>query len=396
MRLAGLLVLVALWPAGAAAQAQPVPQLPLSQFPAASFIGKRIVNVQFASEGLPVNDPALAGLIATRVGDPLSMAAVRESLSHLYSLGRFEDVQVEAGDQDGGVGLRFNLVPLHNVSRVEFRGELGISESQLRQAVTNRFGAAPPVGRAADVAATIESLYHDDGYLTPRIEWRPRVEHNPDRTVLTFEIQSGPRAKIGRVEIIGDPLMGRAAFLREVDCAPGAAYAPLRIRRDLDQYERRLRKKGRYEARATYAPRQSQAGTVDVTFDVDPGPIVKVTFEGDPIPPDRLTAFVLDPVQREGSVDQDLLEDAAGRIVGYLKQQGYWKASVKPERRPHDASLAVVFTIHKGSQYRVAPGGLQITGAVAVSLELLRPLLAKLQSGELFLESNLTAVQKGI
>ena len=38
------------------------------------------------------------------------MADVRETITHLYSLGRFEDVQVEAETRaDGGVALRYVL-----------------------------------------------------------------------------------------------------------------------------------------------------------------------------------------------------------------------------------------------------------------------------------------------
>ena len=34
------------------------------------------------------------------------------------------------------------------------------------------------------------------------------------------------------------------------------------------------------------------------------------------------------PFEREGSVDEDLLEDSVGRIRAYLQQQGFWKADV--------------------------------------------------------------------
>ena len=49
------------------------------------------------------------------------MAEVRETIAHLFSLGRFQDIQVEAFDADGGVRLRFNLEPIHPVQKVEFR-----------------------------------------------------------------------------------------------------------------------------------------------------------------------------------------------------------------------------------------------------------------------------------
>ena len=87
------------------------------------------------------------------------MTAVRESITHLFGLGRFQDVRVEALDAPGGVLLRYDLVPLHSVQRVDFRGTLGLSEGLLRRTMTNRFGAVaagrPRAGNRAHARAAV-------------------------------------------------------------------------------------------------------------------------------------------------------------------------------------------------------------------------------------------------
>ena len=55
--------------------------------------------------------------------------------------------------------------------------------------------------------------------------------------------------------------------------------------------------------------------TADLTLTVTPGPRVRVVFAGDPLPADRRADLV--PVLREGSVDEDLLEDSSNRIEEY-------------------------------------------------------------------------------
>ena len=67
---------------------------------------------------------------------------------------------------------------------------------------------------------------------------------------------------------------------------------------------------------------------------------VSVRFDsgGDPVPADRLKELA--PLEREGSVDEDLLEDSEARIENYLRQQGYWKADVTVRREPSDTALA--------------------------------------------------------
>ena len=88
---------------------------------ATAYIGKTVVEVGVLSEGRPVEDPAATALIETQVGEPLSMAAVRESITHLFGLGRFQDVRVDATDVPGGVRLHYDLIPLHSVQQVNFR-----------------------------------------------------------------------------------------------------------------------------------------------------------------------------------------------------------------------------------------------------------------------------------
>ena len=78
------------------------------------YIGKPIASVDLTVEGRPTTDAAVLSVLETRVGQPLSVAAVRESIAHLYSLGRFDDVRVDASEVGGGrVALRYDLSPLH-------------------------------------------------------------------------------------------------------------------------------------------------------------------------------------------------------------------------------------------------------------------------------------------
>ena len=365
---------------------------------AADYIGKTIVEVRLLSEGRPVVDAAAADLIETRPGQPLSMAAVRESITHLFGLGRFQDVRVDASDVAGGVLLRYDLVPLHTVQRVNFRparsaqdagggNRLGLDTGLLRRTMTNRFGASPPVGRAPEVARTLEQLYADHGFLRAAVSPVATEEHDPDRTLLAFEIVPGPRAVVGTVQIEGAPAEGRDAFLARMHAAPSTSYRPIDISAGLSSYVRRLHRTGRYEASASYRARPSPDGrVVDLTMFVQTGRMVTVAYRGDPIPRDRLAELV--PLAREGSVAEDLIEDSVQRIKRYLNQQGYWKAEATVNRDEGDGTLAIVFTIRRGAQYRVA-GGVDVQGNTLVPIGQLRPALAKLEDNDIFVEASL-------
>ena len=366
--------------------------------PAAAYVDRPVASVTIEIEGRASTDPGLTEAVQTRMGAPLKMADVRQTITHLYHLGRFDDVRVEAeAAANGGVSLRYVLSPIHTVTTVVFHGELGLSEGTLRGRMIERFGETPPLARAADVAAALEELYHERGYLRASVQVRPPIiEHDPDRATVVFEVNAGLRTMVARSTVTGHPLEPVGAIQSRLAIVPGQPYQPAELRARLADYVTSLRRRHYYEAAAT-APsplfNEDKTGA-DVTVDVEPGPLVTIEFAGDPLPKDKIGELV--PIEREGSVDQDLLEDSARRITDYLNQQGYYKAEVAaPERREADGRLTLLFRVKRGRLYHVAPGGIEVTGNQSISIEELRPLL-KMDHGEVFVRSKLDAIEGAI
>jgi outer membrane protein assembly factor BamA len=81
-------------------------------------IGVPIAEVRVEQEGRPVTERLILGLIATEIGEPLSMRDVRDTIDHLNGLGRFDDVQVFSERSGTGVAVSYVLVPRHAVQSV--------------------------------------------------------------------------------------------------------------------------------------------------------------------------------------------------------------------------------------------------------------------------------------
>jgi outer membrane protein assembly factor BamA len=365
-----------------------------AQDPAEQFSGKTVTAVALLVERRPANEPQAADLVETRVGQPLQMAEVRESITHLYSLGRFQDIQVEAIETAGGVELRYNLVPMHLVERVDFTGNLGLPEGMLRRTMTERFSATPAVPRAPDVVRTLQQFYADNGYFRPTIVPTSVELHDPDRTILTFKIDAGPQARIGRIDLVGDARATREQVLSRLEIVEGRPYERLELQRRLGDYVQRLKSSGYYRATAEHLPSFSQdASSVNLSISIESGPVVTVAYEGDPLPAARLKELV--PIERERTADEDFIEDSTLRIRDYLHQQGFWKADVTPTQTQADDRLTIVFTIRKGLLYRVAPGGVEITGATGIPVEELRP-ITLVTPGEIYSSARLDAAENAI
>ena len=116
----------------------------------ADYLGKPVSSVRLVLDGRDTTEPALVQIVETRAGSPLSMLEVRESVTHLFSLGRFDDVRVDASPEGAGVALRYELSASHVVSRIAFAGNVqasGVDVGQLRRALVDRYGMSPPLLR---------------------------------------------------------------------------------------------------------------------------------------------------------------------------------------------------------------------------------------------------------
>lgn len=354
------------------------------------YVGKTVTSIRLVIEGRESTDAALTQVIETRVGTPLTMAAVRESLTHLFSLGRFDDVRVDAALAGSGVALLFELHPIHPVAKMVFEvngSAAGIDVGRLRRALTDRYGPSPPLARAADMTRTIADLLAEDGYRHPAVGSRAELEHSPERATLVFTVDRGPRTTIGTVNVVGSPSVAPAQVLGELGVATGGPYEAAALTARIERYVASRRAQGHYQATVVQSVQFADNDRIaHVTLRVDPGPLVRVVFAGDPLPIERRAELV--PIEREGSVDEDLLEDSSNRIEDALRAQGYRDASASHTREESKGELVITFTVRRGPLFQVER--VEIAGNASVSLAEFQPAL-RLREGQPFSEARLDA-----
>ena len=333
---------------------------PVAAAPAAAeisdYLGQPVASIRIQIEGRPAADDRLRRLLQIQEGRPLTMLAVRESVAHLFSLGEFEGVQVDANGRGAGVDLVFELAPLHPVTRVVFGGLVGVEgadEGRLRSGVVGRFGASPSAGRAQDIARFVEAELARRGYLHARVSSRLDLEHAPDRATLILDVQPGARTVVGAVEVLGAPGIPERELLARLGITPGSAYQPEVLAERIENYLADRRERGFYEARLAALPRfADEDRRVNLSLDAVEGPRVRIVFTGEQLPGAVRDQLV--PIAREGSTDEDLLEDSTNRIRDYLHAQGYRDAKVSHQRTQNEGELVVGFAIERGPRYRLA------------------------------------------
>src|SRR5262249_3267846 len=155
----------------------------------------------------------------------------------------------------------------------------------------------------------------------------------------------------------------------------------------IDKYITDRREHGYYEARVVPTVALTDDDRLAmVTLTVNSGPRVRLVFAGDSLPADRREELV--PIAREGSADEDLLEDSTHRIEEYFRALGYRRATAPHTREERDGELLVTFTVTRGALYRVT--SYDLSGNASIPLEEIAPAL-RLRVGQPFADSRLDA-----
>jgi len=356
------------------------------------YLGRTLVDVRVEVSGQPLSEASVLELIETHVGEPMTMAGVRETIDHLVGLGRFEDVRVYASANDQGVVLRWQLIPVRRIRSLSISGQAGLSEKAIRAEVADRFGASPSAARTADIAGALQSFYAERGYRSASIT--PQLEDSsvPGQADLALAIAAGVQTTIGETNVRGTPLQPPADLIKKLKLEAGQPYDGPAIAARLAAFEEELRSLGYYEARARESREFSGDGRVaELTIDVDPGPHVRVVFEGDSLPASERQALV--PIREERSVDLDLLEDASRAIEAALRRQGFRAAEAPYRREQTGGELLLTFTVTRGPLHRI--GAVDVAGYSGLDRSAVAPLL-QLKSGEPFVEARVGAVAAAI
>jgi outer membrane protein insertion porin family len=358
----------------------------------AQHLGRTITDVRVDIAGVPVSETAVIELIETRVGEPLTMRDVRGTIDHLVGLGRFEDVRVLAAPSEQGVILRWQLLPVKRVARVRVDGNAGLSSSQVREELADRFGARPSANRVPDMVARLQAFYAERGF--PRASILPRLEDTgvPEQSDLVLTIEAGAREIVATTTVTGAPLDSEAEVIRELRLAAGRPFDQVALDERIAEYEESLRDRGYYQARvrASHLP-AADGRSVAITVAVEPGPHVRLVFAGDPLPDDDFEGLV--PIRAERSVDQDLLEDASMAIENALRGMGYRNARAPYSREEKGGELTLTFTIARGPLHRIE--SVVTAGNIRVTALDLAPLL-QIKPGDPFVEARVGLVSSAI
>ena len=317
-------------------------------------------------EGLPVRSISLEGVANDRIqplpsrfahelGAPLDRQFVERSLHQLFSTGLFETIEATAAPVQGGVALVFRGLPRTFIGTVTVAGARGATlNTQLQRASRLNAGTRYTPAKLDQAIEQMRQTMASNGFHTPEIS-QTLTEHPEEQLVdIAFQVTPGPQARVGALEVSGDPGMTVEQFRRHAHLKAGSHVQHDTVNRALAGVLKAYQKQDRLEAEIKlesqhYLPTEQRS---NFRFSDYRGPRVKVLVEGASISEDRLKRVI--PVFEEGTVDDDLLNEGNRRLRDYYQRMGYVDVKVEHDEQLRTPDqVVIVYKVRLGPRSRV-------------------------------------------
>jgi outer membrane protein insertion porin family len=306
--------------------------------------------------------------LADLPGLPLSRARVRQSLDRLWALGIFESVEVEMVSEPGGVRLRYRVSRRPHLESLDWTGKLGLAAADLAAAAALALGGPADPPRLERARTDVLARLRREGYLGA--DARLDIRENPatNGRAVTFVVNAGKEAYVGRVEITGLARAEEKPLRKALGLSEGDVFRERAYRDGLRAVDEELHAQGFFESRVTpqQSPWDPTVGHVDLTLQVVEGPLTLVKFVGrqaleDKRLRERLT-FAEAPV-----VDEVEVRASAEQIERAYREEGFHFVSATGELDGDATTRIVTFEIDEGPRVTVESITFEGTAAVPAS-----------------------------
>jgi outer membrane protein insertion porin family len=335
----------------------------------ASYEGQNVSAVSLIAN--PHRDvERLRRCVSQQPDEPYSEAKIQASIVALQKEGGFRNVQVSMAPDISGLRVNFLLEPPYYLGVVDFPGA-GKSFSYTRLLQVVDFADEDPYdpSRLPSAEGALMTFLHKNGFFQAQVHAEPQIDDAHQLVSISFRVEMGRQARIGSIEIEGPEAPERTKLLHSVRSLrarlsggllkPGQVYDPERMSAAITLIKKSLMRRHRLTATVRENPPEyhREDNRVDVSFQIEVGPVVMVRMVGarlSPIPflSARETRKLV-PIYSEGAIDQDLVDEGERNLTDYFQKRGFADVKVTSSIQRHPHEILVVYQIDRGKKHKV-------------------------------------------
>ncbi len=307
-----------------------------------------------------IDSGAILRKITSRAGGAYNPSTLRDDLKAIYSMGYFNDVQIDVTEGPKGKNVVFKVVEKPIIAAVTFSGLDELNEEDVRGAANIRehFILNPPaIGLGAEA---IKELYKSKGYYNTEVTYDISYP-NDEGAVVAYTIDEGKKIYIKEISFEGNAAFDDDELLDEIETTEKGFFSWLtasgllemdKVKQDAGRIVSFYNNNGYLEARIGEPVVRQEEEWIYLTFNVEEGPRFKIgtiDVSGDLIT-DKSTLIDLLSIRSEHYMNRAAIREDVLAITDYYAVQGYAFAEARPEmqKSPSGKRLDLNFKIDKG------------------------------------------------
>jgi outer membrane protein insertion porin family len=308
-----------------------------------------------------IDSGAILRKIETKVGDAYDQAALRKDLKEIYSMGYFNDVQIDVSDTPKGKKVIFRIVEKPVITAVLFSGMDEIKEEDIKGAanIKEQFILNPINIAGAEEA--IRALYKTKGFYNSKVT--SSISYPDDQgAVVQFSIDEGVKMYIKEISVEGNTTFDDDELLDQIETGEKWFLSWLTERGLLDmnmvqQDAARIvtyyNDQGFLEAKIGEPEIRQEEEWLYVKFIVEEGQrfqLGTVNFTGELLgEKDEMMKMLT--IQDKEYLSRQAIRDDILKLTDYYAESGYAFADIRPiiKKTPAGDHMDVTFDISKNN-----------------------------------------------
>ena len=287
-----------------------------------------------------IDSGAILRKIQSKVGDVYDPAILRDDLKAIYSMGYFDDVQIDVKDGDSGKIVTFRVVEKPAISSLSYSGIDELDDDDVTEVVGIKENSILNPARVNEAAAAIMTLYKSKGYYNTTVT--PNISYpTPETAAIRFVIEEGEKIYIKEIGFEGNSSFDSDDLEDVIETSTKGFLSWLTesglLNRDLlEQDSARIvafyNNNGYLEAKVGEPIITQEEEWLYVKFIIEEGPRFKVgtvSLEGDLIADKEVFLDML-AIRSEEYLSRKTLRDDILKLQDYYAEQGYAFAEVRP------------------------------------------------------------------
>jgi len=308
-----------------------------------------------------IDSGAILRKISTKPGDFYSPETLRKDLKSVFTMGYFDNVEIEVNDSPAGKNIIFRVQEKPLIKALTFSGIDELSEKDVKEAANIQLNTILNPAQLNNAIKRIKALYKSKGFYNCKA--RAKLSYpTPQTADVRFVVEEGKKMSIAGIIFKGNKAYDKGELKDVIQTSSWnwlswiteAGILKMDI---LEQDAARLNafynNNGFIEARVGTPQVEEKDGDLYVTFTIDEGPryrVGTVDVQGDLVE-DKDKLISLLKVRHEKFLNRKILREDTLKLTDIYAEHGYAFAEIHPRvnKSKQGKRVNITFSIDKES-----------------------------------------------